>query len=127
MAVSSAWMSLGVVLGPGSQASRFTRRLSYLSATLFRCFFAFALGCGLRWFARRLGPWDAPLFRPFRLPLVTPLREHDQLLLNSGDLRRGLLPLSRKGVEFAPSGHEFGLDLSQISSRRLLLVPLGQQ
>jgi hypothetical protein len=33
-------------------------------------------------------------------------------------LRRGLLPLSRKGVEFAPSGHEFGLELSQISTMR---------
>src|SRR5215207_10850451 len=120
-------MSLGVVLGAGSQASRFARRLSHLSVTLFRCFFAFALGCCLRWFARRLGPPDASLFRYFRLLLVTPLREHHQLLLNSGDLRRGPLPLSRKGVEFAPSGHEFGLDLSQIPDRRLVLVPLSPQ
>src|SRR5215213_9741048 len=118
-------MSLGVVLGPGSQASRFARRLSYLSANLFRCFFAFALGCCLRWFARRLGPSDAPLFRCFRLLLVTPFREHDQVLSNGSDLRGRLLPLLSKGFEFAPSGHEFGLDLGEIPDRCLVLVPLG--
>src|SRR5215213_4411645 len=107
-------MSLGVVLGPGSQASRFARRLSYLSATLFRCFFAFALGCCLRWFARRLGPPDAPLFRYFRLLLFTPLREHHQLLLNSGDLRRGSLPFLSQDFEFALGGRQFGLDPSEI-------------
>ena len=78
-------------------------------------------------FTRRLGCLTLAFFRPFRLPLITPLREHHQLLLNSGDLRRGLLPLSRKGVEFATGGREFGLDLSQIPDRRLVLVPLSPQ
>src|SRR5215207_5137558 len=118
-------MSLGVVLGPGSQAGRFARRLSHLSATLFRCFFAFALGCGLRWFARRLGPSDTPRFGHFRLLLVTPFREHDQVLPNGSDLSRRLLPLMSKGFEFAPRGHEFSLDLGEIPECRLLLVPLG--
>src|SRR5215207_2231215 len=120
-------MSLGVVLGPGSQASQFIRRLSHLSANLFRCFFVFALGCYLRWFARRLGPSDAPLFRYFHLLLVAPFREHDQVLPNGSDLSRRLLPLMSKGFEFAPSGHEFGLDLGEIPDRCLLLLSLGQQ
>src|SRR3954469_10981507 len=39
-----------------------------------------------------LGCLTLAFFRPFRLPLVTPLREHHQLLLNSSDLRRGSVP-----------------------------------
>src|SRR5215207_313549 len=120
-------MSLGVVLGPGSQASQFIRRLSHLSANLFRCFFVFALGCYLRWFARRLGPSDAPLFRYFRLLLVAPFREHDQVLPNGSDLSRRLLPLMSKDVEIFAGGREFRLDLGEIPDCRLLLVPLGQQ
>ena len=113
------------MLGPGSQASRFARWLGHLSAILFRRFLAFALGCYLRWFARRLRPSDTRLFRYFRLLLVTPLREHHQFLLNSRNLRRGSLPFVSQGVEFATGGHEFGLDLGEIPDRRLVLVPLG--
>src|SRR3954469_25658622 len=53
-----------------------------------------------RRFARRLGRLTLAFFRPFRLPLVTPLREHHQLLLNSGYLRRGSLPFLSQGIEF---------------------------
>src|SRR5215213_6897038 len=76
-------------------------------------------------FTRRLGRLTLAFFRPFRLPLVTPLREHHQLLLNSGYLRRGSLPFLSQGIEFTTGGHELGLDLGEIPDRRLLLVPLG--
>src|SRR4051794_38776476 len=69
-------------------------------------------------FTRRLGCLTLAFFRPFRLPLVTPLREHHQFLLNSSDLRRGSVPFLSQGIEFTAGGHEFGLDLSQVPDRR---------
>jgi hypothetical protein len=73
----------------------------------------------LRRFTRRLGCANAPLFGRFRLLRVTPLCEHHQLLLNSRNLRLGLLPLLSKGFELLVrgrglarlihDGHLFGL------------------
>src|SRR5215207_1786491 len=85
------------------------------------------LPCQPSRFARPLGHLNLAFFRPFRLPLVTPLREHHQLLLSSRNLRPRLLALMSKDVEVFASRGQLGLDLSQISSRHLLLVPLGQQ
>jgi hypothetical protein len=83
------------------------------------------LPCQPSRFARPLGRLNLAFFRPFRLLLVTPLREHHQLLLNSGYLRRGSLPFVSKGFEFAAGRRQFGLDLDQIPGRCLLLVQLG--
>src|SRR3954447_20033502 len=76
-------------------------------------------------FTRRLGCLNLAFFRPFRLLLVAPLREHHQLLLSRRNLRPRLLALMSKDIEVFAGRGQLGLDLSQIASRRLLLVPLG--
>ena len=83
---ASAAMSGGLSILPVEQGpARLTqcRRASLSGLVLCLC-------CQPRRFARRLGLTLA-FFDPFALPLVTPLREHHQLLLNSGGLRRGSL------------------------------------
>ena len=98
--IGSAWVSLGVVLGPGRHASRF---------------------------ARQRGPSDAPLFGHFGSPVLQPLCKRRKLLLSRSDLRRGLLPPLRKGFEFASGRGQCGLDLGQVPGRQLLLASLSQE
>src|SRR4051794_10185848 len=90
-------LPLGVVFGLGRQASRFARWLGCLSA---------------------------PLFRPFRLPLLPLLGERTQLLLSRCNLRSRLLTPAGQGFEVLARGGQLGLHLGQIPSRLLEYVGL---
>src|SRR3954469_5938114 len=88
---------------------------------------AFRLGLARNGLARRFRHSNPTRFRRFRPPVLQPLREPRQLLLNSSYLRLVLLPPLRKGSDLLPGGRELGLELGEISPRFLLLVSLGQK
>src|SRR5215207_5781048 len=70
---------------------------------------------------------NATLLRPFGPPAFQPLGQLGPVLLNSSDLRRGLLSPVSQSCKLLSGGHQLGLELGEIPHCLLLLLPLGQE
>ena len=89
------------------------------------CSSGLAFRLARRRLACRLRHTNFARLRSSRLLIVQPLHKCRQVLLNRSHLGLGLLPPLCKSRNLLTGGGEFGLDLSQIPDRRLLLFPLG--